>query len=561
MREMKKKGEIRGGISILLLLLAAGTPLLSQQDETHIYQPGVDVLHYNFTLDLPDRGNFVQGKAELTVRRYRPIQRLRLDLVGLNVGDLQINGKPASFEQDAAGISLTWPRSMHAREDTIVVSIEYGGPVQRGLIIDTDASGRWTAFGDNWPDQGRQWLPTVDHPSDKATVEWNIRASSDLTVVANGEFVERTPLRETRGVGNKPRVLTRWRIQRPIPVYLMVIAAAPLVKFDLGLTAPGLSEFPPGVRQSVYVEQEIQDYLPGPFKHAGAIVTFFAQTVGLFPYEKLAHVQSRTTYGGMENASAIFYNHSIFSQRSVSIGLIAHETAHQWFGDAVTPRDWSQIWLSEGFATYFEKLWVERSEGTSAFKRQMIGLRDEILQAREVHERPVIDSLQTNLMALLNTNSYQKAGWTLHMLRSLLGDSLFFFGIKSYYERFRHATATTDDFCLAMEQVSGRSLRWFFDQWHRRPGYAIVSARWRYDKATRRVVLEISQGKRFEPYRFPLTVEIVHGGGLTQQTTLEIAPQPRVTVTLPIPAGSEPTGIYLDPDVQLLASVKTSRLD
>jgi len=552
---------MRCGISILLFLLAAGTPLISQQGETHIYRPGIDILHYNFTLDLPDKGNVIQGNAEVTVRRYRPVNRLRLDLVGLRVENVRIGGIRKSFEQDAGGISLAWPKTSSAREDTLVVSIEYGGPVRGGLVVGSDAAGRWTAFGDNWPDRGRQWLPTVDHPSDKATVEWNIRSASDLTVVANGEFIERTPLRDATGVGSTPRVLTRWRIQRPIPTYLMVIAAAPLLKFDLGITAPGLSEFPPGVRQSVYIEEEIKDYLPGPFKDAGRIVTFFAQAVGLFPYEKLAHVQSKTTYGGMENASAIFYNHTAFSERHVSTGLIAHETAHQWFGDAVTPRDWSHLWLSEGFATYFEKLWVERSEGTSAFQRQMIGLRDEILQAGEVRERPVIDSLQMNLIALLNTNSYDKGGWTLHMLRSLLGDSLFFLGIRSYYGRFRHATATTDDFCHEMEQFSGKSLRWFFDQWLRRPGYAIVSARWRYDKPGQCVILEVTQGQRFEPYRFQLTVEIVHSGDPPQRTTVEVGPKPQVTVTLPVLVRSEPASIYLDPDVELLGSVKTSRAD
>jgi aminopeptidase N len=341
----------------------------------------------------------------------------------------------------------------------------------------------------------------------------------------------------------------------------MVIAAAPLTSFDLGLTAEGLSEFPPGVRQTVYVAPEIRDYVPGPFVSAGAIVEFFAGTVGPFPYEKLAHLQSTTRYGGMENASAIFYNDNAFRERQMTAGLIAHETAHQWFGDAVTPRSWGHLWLSEGFATYFEKLWVQKSSGDLAFKEEMNKLRDEILQARESHDRPVIDSLQSNLFDLLNVNSYQKGAWTLHMLRSLLGDSMFFSGIRSYYTRFRHYTAVTDNLREEFERISGKELGWFFDQWLRRPGYPIVAARWKYDKKERRVELEIAQGKRFPPYRFPLTVEVLTGTGQSWRASLEIPAQRLVKVTLSMEIESSPAGVYLDPDVRLLASMKSEPVE
>jgi aminopeptidase N len=307
----------------------------------------------------------------------------------------------------------------------------------------------------------------------------------------------------------------------------------------------------------VYVAPGIRDYLPGPFVSAGAIVEFFAGTVGPFPYEKLAHIQSTTRYGGMENASAIFYNDNAFRERQMTAGLIAHETAHQWFGDAVTPRSWGHLWLSEGFATYFEKLWVQKSSGDLAFKEEMSKLRKEILQGREVHERPVIDSLQTNLIELLNANTYQKGAWILHMLRSLLGDTLFFSGIRSYYNHFRHHTAVTNDLCEQFERISGKELGWFFDQWLRRPGYAIVTAHWKYDMKERRVEVEVAQGKRFPPYRFPLTVEVLTGNGQSKRASLEIPAQRLVKFTLPMEIESSPAGVYLDPDVQLLASMRS----
>ncbi|MEK6755837.1 MAG: M1 family metallopeptidase, partial [Bacteroidota bacterium] len=511
--------------SFLVALTLFCAPLYSQQSDLHIYHPGIDVLHYTFTLELPDTGRFIQGYAELTVRRYRPVEKLRLDLIALRVDTVWINSKPVQFLRDSATISIPLKKLSRPSADTFTVVVKYGGAVKDGLIIGTDEAGRWTGFGDNWPNRGRYWIPSVDHPSDKATVTWNIRAPSDRKVIANGALLEERRLPETKSFSGKFRTLTRWSISRPIPVYLMVIAAAPLTSFDLGLNAVGLSEFAPGVRQTVYVAPEIRDYLPGPFVSAGAIVEFFARTVGPFPYEKLAHLQSTTRYGGMENASAIFYNDNTFREREMTVGLIAHETAHQWFGDAVTPRSWGHLWLSEGFATYFEKLWVQKSRGDPAFREEMSKLRSEILQARESHERPVIDSLQSHLVDLLNTNSYQKGAWTLHMLRSLLGDSLFFSGIRSYYSRFRHQTAVTEELCEQFERISGKELGWFFDQWLRRPGFPIVTARWKYDKKERRVELEIVQGKRFPPYRFPLTVEVLSQGGYSQRATIEIPAQ------------------------------------
>ena len=135
-------------------------------------------------------------------------------------------------------------------------------------------------------------------------------------------------------------------------------------------------------------------------------------------------------------------------------------------------------------------------------------IRDEIVKAPEVASRPVIDTTQTDLMALLNTNSYQKGGWTLHMLRTLVGDSAFFRGLRSYYLANRHSTALTDDLRRAVEASSGRPLGWFFDQWLRRPGFAEVTTSWRYDASQRRVIATVEQGARFGAYRFPLTVAI-----------------------------------------------------
>lgn len=532
---------------LALALLAA--PALPAQPTPHrAPRAGIDILDYDLTLDLPEHGRAIEGRAVLTVRRTAPADTLRLDLLALRVDSVLVNDHPVDFRRDSETVRVPLPPGSG---DTLRVTVRYGGEPNDGLIIRTDSLGRWTGFGDNWPDRGRNWIPSVDHPGDKATVTWTVRAPAGRRVIANGVLEVETPL---GGAGAEARTLTRWRESRPIPVYLMVIAAAPLAYYDLGRTACGLSELPGCVPQSVYTAPEQRDFMPGPFAEAGRIVELFSRLVGPFPYEKLAHLQSSTRFGGMENASAIFYSDGAFRRRTMSVGLIAHETAHQWFGDAVTEAEWAHVWLSEGFATYFAELYRQHTAGDSAFRRGMANLRAEIIRDSVVTaHRPVIDSAQTDLLKLLNTNSYQKGAWMLHMLRREVGDSAFFRGLRSYVATYRHGNALTDDLRREIERASGKELAWFFDQWLRRPGYPVLTPSWRYDASQRRVLLEISQGSRFAPFRFPLTVAIADASGAIRRATVQVAAQPTQRITIPLALNAAPRSVTFDPDVDLLA--------
>ena len=535
-----------------LWLVAAplpATPLAAQRPTPSMvgtYHPGVDVLHYDLTLDLPERGTAITGRAVLTVRRTASVDTLRLDLLGMRVDSVLVNGSAVRFRRDSARVHIPLPRT----GDSLSVAVRYAGAPADGLII-RESPARWTAFGDNWPNRARHWFPGVDHPSDKALVTWTVRAPSGRRVVANGELLEETPLDSAGGAG---RTLTRWRMSRPISTYLMVIGVAPLALYDLGETACGLSETPGCVRQVVYVYPESRDFLPGPFAQAGPIVEFFSRIVAPYPYERLAHLQSSTRYGGMENATAIFYSDAAFRRRSLGVGLVAHEAAHMWFGNAVTQREWAHVWLSEGFATYWTQLWAEESQGDSAFRAGMAGIRRQITGAPVVAQRPVIDTTQMDLNELLNANSYQKGGFVLHMLRAQLGDSVFFRGIRTYYQRHRHGNALTDDLRRALEEASGGELQWFFDQWLRRPGFAELTTSWSYDPARRRVIVDVRQGTRFAPFRFPLTVEVRAADGRAQRATVQVPAQAQSRLELPLEVGVRPERVVFDPDVELLAT-------
>jgi len=545
----------RGVAPLAFLLLAAA---LGAQTPADTARPRpFDVLDYDLAVDLPDSGPVIEMSAVLVVRRRAPADTLWLDLRALRVHEVHAQGRTTAFARTPERVGIPLP-PFAGREDTMRVSLRYGGAVTDGLVAQRDPRGRWTHFGDNWPDRARHWIASVDHPGDKATVSWTVRAPSTHTVVANGALVERRPL-EPRA-GTTPRTVTRWREERPIPVYLMVIGAAPLVEHPLGEGACGLAELTRCVAQSVYAFPEQARTIPAAFQAAPRIVEHFARLVGPFPYEKLAHVQSATRFGGMENASAIFYAGTAFVQQTLGESLIAHETAHQWFGDAVTEREWPHLWLSEGFATYFALLWTEHAHGAAAFREERAALRRQILEDRaSVPERPVIDTVETDLLRLLNANSYQKGGFVLHMLRRQVGDSAFFRGIRAYYAAHRHGNATSDDLRAALERSSGTDLRWYFDQWLRRPGHPQLAVRWSYDSTARRLVLDVRQERRFGFFRLPLVVAIEGGGTgapVTARATVEVPAEGESRLVMPIDVEMRPTRVALDPDVDLLAELR-----
>lgn len=541
---------------ILPLALAAG---VAAAQGAPVTARAVDVLDYDLTVTLPDAGKTIDGTAVITLRRMArggAADTLRLDLLDLTVKDVQVGGRPATFTHAGGVVRIP----LGAAPDTVRVTVTYSGAPKDGLIIATDSAGRWTAFGDNWPNRARHWFPAVDHPSDKATVSWTVVAPADRKVIANGVLVSEEAVAQPEdpdGHAGAPIALrrTRWREAKPIPTYLMVIGVGPLVETPLGATACGFADGGGCVPQAVFTMPERTGIARVGFSEADSIVAFFARRFGPFPYEKLWHVQSASRFGGMENASAIFYADQVFRSGGASYGLVAHETAHQWFGDAVTEREWPHLWLSEGFATYLGALYTEHSRGVTALRVEMDSVRRIVLAAPVVASRPVIDTIETTLMNLLNRNSYEKGGFVLHMLREEVGDEAFFRGARIYQERHRHATALTDDLRAAMELAAGRDLKPFFTQWLTRPGFPEIETTWRFDPAKGTLALTVTQAGTFGLFAFPLTVEFTDAGGTPHRSRLVVPAQRESTFTLHTGLKAAPRGFRVDPDVALLARI------
>ena len=259
----------------------------------------------------------------------------------------------------------------------------------------------------------------------------------------------------------------------------------------------------------------------------------------------------------MEAASAIFYSEgSVTGDRSVRWrNVVIHEIAHQWFGNAVTESDWDDVWLSEGFATYFTLLYIEHAYGRDEFLSGLESSRQRILEFDK--QRPDYRVVHDNLsdMSQVTTGQiYQKGSWILHMLRGIMGDEAFWAGIRSYYRAHQDGHATTADFRQEMERASGRDLRVFFDQWLTRGGLVRLDGDWTYSAAAKSIAIRLTQRDRARLFAMPLQVGVYTAGSTTPTiTTVQLSD---ASHEFQIAAGQRPDRVVLDPNhVVLMESV------
>jgi aminopeptidase N len=506
----------------------------------------IDIEHYTFHITLNDSTDIIAGTAEISLVCKENLNVLELDLIGKNaqgngmlVSAVTQNGKLLKFthQHDRLKIMLNAPA---AAGDHLTLSVIYRGVPQDGLIISRNKFGDRTFFADNWPDRGRNWLPVVDHPADKASVDFIVVAPVHYDVVSNGIKVEESFL-------NGGQKLTRYREKAPVSTKVMVIGVA---RFAIQLI--GVVNHIP-VEAWVYPQNRDQGFYD--YAVAAKILDFFSSHIGPYPYEKLANVQSKTTFGGLENASAIFYFENSVTGKGEQETLIAHEIAHQWFGDSASEKEWHHLWLSEGFATYFAHLYNEFTYGVMKRQEDMKQDRTQTIAFFKEKPMPVVNPPISDLMQLLNVNNYQKGSWVLHMLRHELGDHTFWEGIREYYRRFQNSNALTSDFKSVMEAASGRNLDLFFDQWIYKAGHPALETSWKYDEKAKNLQFTVSQVQKGHIFSFPLEIGIFSGDqGLP---LLERVIINKESHQVNIPLAQKPHKIELDPHINLLFESKS----
>jgi aminopeptidase N len=520
----------------LLALVVFTAPLAA---DTYPRQPGVDAIHYRFALTLADSSPQISGEATVTLRLIGEAREIVLDLTsktvekGMTVTAVSSQGRPVAFTHAANRLRLPVPAEARPGYD-LVYTISYGGVAADGLKHLKNLHGEPSVFSDNWPNRVRHWLPTIDHPYDKATGEMIVTAPAHQQVVSNGLLVEEVDL----GDGRRR---THWKQSVPIASWLFALGVS---RFDVHHA--GMVQ---GVPLQTWVYPQNRDEGREVFEETSRrAMDFFSTRVGPYPYEKLANIQVAGIGGGMELATAIFYG-----EKGVAGGRapVVHEIAHQWFGDSVTERDWDDVWLSEGFATYFALLYTEHFEGREAFVQGLQRSRQTVLDLeKKLPNTPVIHRNLDDMSRVLNQFVYQKGGWVLHMLRDEIGDAAFWRGIQEYYRRFRDAHATTDDLRQVMEAAGGRDLRGFFAQWLTRSGVPRVEGRWRYDEARKSVDVSVTQTQPEPPFRMNLEVAIASATG---ERTIERAVWDSMRQSFSFSASFVPATVTLDPNTTLLA--------
>lgn len=459
---------VRLGLVACVLLLGAAGPAVGQGSTPAAtagaagigdpYFPtlgngGYDVVHYDLALAIDvERGAINEGLATIAATAERGLTSFNLDFRGPPISRVTVNDEEADYVRRGGELVVS-PAAVIAAGETFSVAVAY-----RGTPRPTDdpySAGWWplgtSVFVAGEPAGAEVWYPVNGHPADKASYRFELTVPKPYEVVANGT------LAEIRARGEARTFV--WDAPDPMASYLVTLHAAELDFVDS--TGPGglpiLHAFPPWLPAAERRE----------FERVPALIAFFEERFGPYPFASFGGtvVPEVTLNAALETQTMVIYD-----RRAVSEATIAHEIAHQWFGNSVGLERWQDIWLNEGFARYAEYLWLEETEGRAASEQALRRLYPGQAIAVVPGRAPLLigDPGPDRLFA---GQIYSRGALTLHALRLKVGDDTFFAILQSWAARYRHATATTDDFVAVAEEVSGAPLAPFFEAWLYGAGY------------------------------------------------------------------------------------------
>ena len=509
--------------------------------------PNIDILNYKFEIHLNDTSDIIYGSADIALNIKDSEDRVRLDLIsqgkdgmGMEVKKVTFNGSEVSYSHDNDVLLIETGAFEYTSRD--IINVVYSGMPITGLIIGPNMHGDRTFFSDNWPNKARNWLPLVDHPYDKSTAEFVVIAPNHYQVISNGLLVEETNL-------NKELKRTHWKQSVPISCWLYALGVAEF--------AVDYVDYFEGKSIQTWVYKQDRDNgfydFKIPTKHT---MEFFSDYIGPFAYEKLANVQSNSVKGGMESATAIFYSDvSVTGDRSVRWrNVVIHEVAHQWFGNCVTEYDWDDVWLSEGFATYFTLMFREHAYGRDDFVNGLNDAKRLVYNHYKTDKESSIvhNNLKDMKDVLTYSLQYQKGAWVLHMLRNYVGEDNFRKGIRNYYKKYYNSTTTTNQFKTEMEVVSGMNLDTFFDQWLYKGGNMVLDGNWKFDEKKGRIEVNLNQVQN-DGYLFEMPVELGISYNDKNLEKIQTVKLEKEKGRFYIASDSKPISIKIDPNTKLLA--------
>ena len=509
----------------------------------------IDVKHVRLELDPDFTHRRLAGKATLTFAPIaKPLTQLRLDAVDLAVSAVDSSAALKDWDVGKTAITLTFTQPI-APGTEATVTITYTAEPQEGWFYRTEAMGYPKGDDHFWtqgePERHRHWFPGYDYPNERFTSEVICRVPQGMTVLSNGRLVEES------AAGDK--TLFHWKQEQEHVNYLISVVGGNFQKLEGQHGDLPLAFLTPPSEFAV---------AENSFRDTAAILAFFDKEIGVkYPWPKYYSVcVADFIAGGMENTSVTtLTTGTLFSADSENLRtshrLDAHEAAHQWFGNLVTCKDWSQLWLNEGFATYYTHLYDAKKSGEDEMRYQLLEDARRILSNPD--EKPIVWRGYADPMEQFDYRAYPKGAWVLHMLRSQAGPEVYREAIRTYLERHRNGNVETHDLLGVFEELTGRSWDEFFDQWVFHGGEPALTIDYAWDELRGQAKLTVRQTQKTSEkvllFDFPLPVRFIDEEGKQHDFSVRIHEATEdFYFTLP----KKPKLVRIDPEVTVLAAIE-----
>jgi len=464
-----------------------------------------DVLHYKIELSFDESKKMVIGKTTTTFVPYLAVlNSIEFDAENMSFTSVSMKKKTLAFDSLAKTIRIILDKN-YSYKDTLTVTMEYSCIPKRGVYFIQPDSGYpdkpWQVWSQGEDMDNHHWFPCWDFPNDRATSEIIATVKSKYEFLSNGKLIS---TKENKKTGTKT---FHWVQNKSHSSYLVMFAMGEYAIFKENVD---------GVPLEYYVYKNHIDDAKACYAKTGAIMKFFNEKIGFrYAWDKYAQViVADFIYGGMENTSAttLMDRITVYNARArvdeSAESLIAHEMAHQWWGDVVTCNDWRHLWLNESFASYFDPLYFEHAYGKDEFlhimqQAQQAGINTD----KSLGRKPIVS------VGSYGSNIYPRGASVLNMLRFVLGDELFWKSINHYITKYQFQTVVTDDFKKSIEEATGQNLYWFFDQWIYKAGYPKFDVSYSYNDSTKSILLNVKQTQTIDSltgiFRTPVDIEIV----------------------------------------------------
>lgn len=514
----------------------------------------IDQQHIRLDLRFDWEKQQADGQATVTLSPFKATKNITLDAAGMKISRVARESKVLKHETKPQQLIIDLDREFKAGESlTLVIDYVVTKP-KHGLHFvvpdDSEKNQPRMVWTQSEPEFAHYWFPCIDSPADRLTSEIVATAPQDYFVLSNGTLA-------SKKINADGTQTWHWKQAQSHVPYLFSVVAGEFDAYEQRWNdVPVVSYVPRGQLATA----------ARSFEKTPAMMEFFSRKIGVkYPWPKYTQIcVDEYGWGGMEHTSATTLNmHTLHDDRAhldvSSDNLVAHELIHQWYGDLLTSKDWGEIWLNESFATYFATLWNEEDFGWDEATWSRHEEADSYKSEDKRYRRSIVNYQYSSPDNVFDGHAYPKGGRVLHMLRFVLGDEMFWKAIHHYTTRNMHRTVETADFRIAIEEVTGQGLNWFFDQWLYHGGHPEFEVSWQWDDATKMARVTVKQTQKVDSvtplFRMPVEIEVANSAEVKTHR-VEVS---KAEETFHFQCDKRPSRVCFDPKDWLLKTLKFAK--